>query len=60
MYLHDATYSSTSRINRFIFKYAAVLMYVQAYWFMFLSAFPTGAQPALWGFKHGGTHMIGT
>lgn len=34
-------------------------VHVQAYWFMFSSAFPTGAQPSRWGFKHRGTHMIG-
>lgn len=35
-------------------------VHVQAYWFLFSSAFPTGAQPSLWGFERRGTHMIGT
>lgn len=35
-------------------------VHVPAYWFMLSSAFPTGAQPSLWGFECGGTHMIGT
>lgn len=35
-------------------------VHVQAYWFMFSSAFPTGAPPSLWGFEHRGTLMIGT